>query len=471
MECTWNVTSKVKLAEVKKEMGNSVYHMQNYQQAIRHYTEAIELCPHSPIYYGNRSACYIMLRQYDLGLRDARKAVILDRSFAKGYMRIVKCGLALDDVTAAITAFSTLRKLSRNNSAIVPEVQKLGSIISSHAKLKKAYHSQDYEKVIFYADRILEHIPCTRFTLLKAESLALSGRYQESQNITNDVLHTDNLNVDALYISGLCLYYQGNIKAAFGYFKYALRLAPRHGDAKNKYKQAKSFIQKMGKGNKAHKQGRFSEAYTNYTEALKIDPSNNAVNMKLLLNKAMVCVMLGRYTEGVEDCSLVLKMNANYPKALLVRAQCYMDLGEFDKAVRDYKKAFEMDRSPETMRLLENAELALKRSKRKDYYNILSVDRNASPDEIKRAYRRKALIHHPDRNVNAPEAERKEHEKKFKEVGEAFETLSSPERKSRYDSQCSEIDSSAHRTGFNKHGTSQFRFRPGHKSYHSFRFE
>jgi DnaJ family protein C protein 7 len=61
------------------------------------------------------------------------------------------------------------------------------------------------------------------------------------------------------------------------------------------------------------------------------------------------------------------------------------------------------------------------------------VHRNASPDEIKKAYRKKVLIHHPDRHVNASEAEGKEGEKNFKEVGEAFATLSSPESRACYD--------------------------------------
>lgn len=65
---------------------------------------------------------------------------------------------------------------------------------------------------------------------------------------------------------------------------------------------------------------------------------------------------------------------------------------------------------------------------RRDYYAILGVARNAGMDEIKRAYRTSALKHHPDRNPDDPEAERR-----FKEVVEAYETLSDPESRKRYD--------------------------------------
>lgn len=51
--------------------------------------------------------------------------------------------------------------------------------------------------------------------------------------------------------------------------------------------------------------------------------------------------------------------------------------------------------SIETKRLLAEAKLALKKSKRKDYYKILGIDKDASTDDIKKAYRKRALVHHP----------------------------------------------------------------------------
>ena len=65
----------------------------------------------------------------------------------------------------------------------------------------------------------------------------------------------------------------------------------------------------------------------------------------------------------------------------------------------------------------------------KDLYAVLGVSKNASTEEIKKAYRKIAMKHHPDRNPNNKEAETK-----FKEAAEAYETLSSPEKKQHYDS-------------------------------------
>ncbi len=72
-------------------------------------------------------------------------------------------------------------------------------------------------------------------------------------------------------------------------------------------------------------------------------------------------------------------------------------------------------------------------AEKRDYYEVLEVAKTATADEIKKAYRKKAIQFHPDKWSNASEAERKEAEDKFKEAAEAYEVLSDPQKRQRYD--------------------------------------
>ena len=65
---------------------------------------------------------------------------------------------------------------------------------------------------------------------------------------------------------------------------------------------------------------------------------------------------------------------------------------------------------------------------KKDYYEVLGVEKNATEQDIKKAYRKLAMKYHPDRNKDNKEAE-----EKFKEVSEAYEVLSDSDKKAQYD--------------------------------------
>ena len=73
--------------------------------------------------------------------------------------------------------------------------------------------------------------------------------------------------------------------------------------------------------------------------------------------------------------------------------------------------------------------MELKKASRKDLYKIIGVEKDADDGQIKKAYRKLAIVHHPDKNPEDESAA-----ERFKDIGEAYETLSDPEKRARYDS-------------------------------------
>lgn len=70
---------------------------------------------------------------------------------------------------------------------------------------------------------------------------------------------------------------------------------------------------------------------------------------------------------------------------------------------------------------------------KRDYYEVLGIEKGANETEIKKAYRKAAMKYHPDKMANVSEAEKKEAEEKFKEINEAYQVLSDAQKRQQYD--------------------------------------
>ncbi|XP_055713656.1 dnaJ homolog subfamily C member 7 [Phlebotomus papatasi] len=425
----------ISLAEKKKDLGNEQYKIKNYSAALKLYSDAISLCPNLPAFFGNRAACHMMLGDYKQALSDARQAIDLDPSFEKGFIRIAKCCLMLGDLVGVEQAVKALLNLEPRSNVLNAEIQSVLQLRDLEAKSVISYDKKDFRTTVFQMDSALKIAPaCQRYKLLKAECLALLGRVEEANDIAVNVMKTDSTAADAVFVRGLCLYYLDNLDKSVIHFQRTLSLDPDHQKAKVWRVKTRQLKEKKDHGNELFKAGKFREAHVAYSEALQIDEGNKEVNSKLYYNRALMSYKLDSKKDSVKDCNSALNIKSDYLKAILLRAKCHNELEEYEECVRDYEQALKLEKTQEIKGMLRDAKLALKRSKRKDYYKILGVGKNATDDEIKKAYRKRALIHHPDRHANSTDDEKKEQEKKFKEVGQAYSVLSDPQKKARYDS-------------------------------------
>lgn len=428
------VVDKTILALQKKEEGNKAYGTKEYRKAIDLYTEAIDLDPSCAAYYANRSAALMMVEQYNKALDDARKAFTLDTNFVKAYLRAAKCYIATGQTNNARITLQTAQNIEPKNKSILDELKNVQVMTDFESQSANAYLSKDYRKIEYCMRRLLEYAPnCLSYRGLQAECLALTGKYGDAQIIANDILRKDAHHSEALYVRGLCLYYQDQTERAYKLFQQLLKIAPDFKKARDAYKRAKLLETTKEEGNTAFRNGNYIEALSLYSKALEIDPCNKSTNSKLYCNRATVNFKLKKLEDSIKDCTNAIDLDPTYLKAYLRRAKSYMDAEQYEEAVRDYEKITKMDHNHEYRKLLKEAKLELKKSKRKDYYKILGVSKTASEQEIKKAYKKEALKHHPDRHSDADEAKKKEEEHLFKDVSEAYNVLSDSNKRMRYD--------------------------------------
>ncbi|XP_013374742.1 PREDICTED: dnaJ homolog subfamily C member 7 isoform X4 [Chinchilla lanigera] len=309
-------------AESFKEQGNAYYAKKDYNEAYNYYTKAIDTCPKNASYYGNRAATLMMLGRFREALGDAQQSVRLDDGFVRGHLREGKCHLSLGNAMAACRSFQRALELDHKNAQAQQEFNNANAVMEYEKIAETDFEKRDFRKVVFCMDRALEFAPaCHRFKILKAECLAMLGRYPEAQSVASDILRLDSTNADALYVRGLCLYYEDCIEKAVQFFVQALRMAPDHEKACAACRNAKALKAKKEDGNKAFKDGNYKLAYELYTEALAIDPNNIKTNAKLYCNRGTVNSKLRKLDEAIADCTRAVTLDDTYIKAYLRRAQ------------------------------------------------------------------------------------------------------------------------------------------------------
>lgn len=105
----------------------------------------------------------------------------------------------------------------------------------------------------------------------------------------------------------------------------------------------------------------------------------------------------------------------------------------FDEAVGDYASAKEIDPTIKDIeQKLKYSQQETKKAKKKDYYEILGVAKDADDATIKKAYKKMALKYHPDRNCENDE-QKEMAAKKFKEINEAMQILGDPQKRKQHD--------------------------------------
>jgi DnaJ family protein C protein 7 len=265
-----------------------------------------------------------------------------------------------------------------------------------------------------------------KWQLMRGEAHLRMGNVNalgEAQNVAMSLLRNNNQDPDALVLRGRILYAQGENEKAIQHFRQALSCDPDFKDAVKNLRMVQKLERMKEEGNAAFKAGRYQEAIDTYGKALEVDPANKNTNSKILQNRALCNSRLKNWKPAIADCDKALELDPSYTKARKTRAKALGESGNWQEAVREYKAIQEANPSePGIAKDIRNAELEEKKSKRKDYYKILGIEKDATETTIKKAYRKLAIVHHPDKNPGDEEAA-----ERFKEIQEAHETLSDAE--------------------------------------------
>ena len=422
--------------EVLKEKGNALFKEKRYEDAINYYERAIKINNSIEVLYSNKGTCEKCLQKYKEAIRDYKKALEINPKNTKNLNRLASVYIIVGNLGEAKMTQQKALNFEPNNSAYKEQMGTIEKIIEDEEKMREKINEQKFDEAEEICKKLIEKV--SDFSDLKKHYIKIlieNVKLQDALAFINKEINFEDKMKDPEfdYLIALTLYYDGQYEKA----KKQINIMKKKKNFDEKTEQLLKKVNEIegvkNKANEIFKQKKYEEAIEEYTKVLEFDPQNKKFNSLILANRALCYQKLKKNTEALRDSNQSIKLNPFYARGYVKRGNVYMELNMYDDARADFQKAKELDPSVSGIEgYLNDAKNQAEKARKRDYYAILGIDRNANEHEIKRAYKKMAMKYHPDRNAESEET-KKMAEKKFIDVNDAYSVLSDPKKKSMYD--------------------------------------
>ena len=419
-----------------KELGNNQFKNKNYTSAIDYYTRGIEYNSSEPALYANRATCYKCLGKYRESVNDYKRAIQLNPRNTKNLKKLSSVYIILGNFGEAQILLQKCCNLEPYDSSHNFELNRAKKMVEDYEKINEKVKEQRWEDVEEESKKLLNDAPSFKELqkIYIQACLELCKFNPVIEYINNSVSsYTKSRDEEFNYLLAKTYYFKGDYDLA----KREITNLIRQGFNDDKYAKLKRHIDNINNAkaiaNTYFKNKNYDQAITEYTKLLEFDPENKNFMSIILTNRALCLKKQGKNMEALKDVDQAIQYNPNYSTAYIRRALIYEELKMFDDAKSDLSKAKELDpRNSKIDGYMNEANQKAEQARNRDYYQILGVNRNATPAEIKKAYRKLALKYHPDRNSES-EQTKKVAQRKFQDVSDAYCVLSDPKKKEMFD--------------------------------------
>ncbi|KAK4276298.1 hypothetical protein QN277_019262 [Acacia crassicarpa] len=462
--------------------------------------------------YSNRAATRMSLGRMRDALKDCILAAEIDPNFLRVQLRAANCYLALGEVEDSLQYFKRClqtgagvcvdRKIAVEASDGLQKAQKVLEFINHSVELLQRRMTSDTDSALeqikealmisSYSEKLLE---------MKAEALFMLCKFEEVIQLCEQTLGSAEKNFCSLDADGEVMNLDDSKLPKSFYFRLwrcSMKLKSyfhlgKLEEGLSSLEEQEKAVSSMNKsnvfesliplaaivrkllrhktaGNEAFQAGRHAEAVEHYTAALSCNVESRPFAAVCFCNRAAAHTALGQITDAIADCCLAIALDVNYLKALSRRATLYEKIRDYAQAACDLRRLVSIlnervndkdnqhgisDRSYNYVNDLKQNSIRLSEMEEEarkdvplDMYLILGVEPSISTSDIKKAYRKAALRHHPDKASQSlarsdngddqmwkdiAEEVRRDADRLFKMIGEAYAVLSDPAKRARYD--------------------------------------
>ncbi|KAJ4291508.1 Tetratricopeptide repeat and J domain-containing co-chaperone dnj1 [Collariella sp. IMI 366227] len=416
--------------------------------ALVYYDAAIARDPTNYLTFFKRATTYLSLGRTSLATDDFEKVLSLKPGFEGAHAQLGKLRARIGDWDGATDHYKKAKKTEE--IASVEEAKGAAALAEAAAK------EENWEECMKQADdAILVANRALGLRELRARCAFERGSLERGIGDLQHILQMKPGDTGPhVRISAIQFYALGELQEGMASIRKCLHSDPDSKECKRLLKIEKMVEKVVAKATKAVEKNQYMTAVrqlvpTADDEGLikevkdqvhvlredgTIPKAASNVLISRLVAMACQCYYESNSKKAKEYCEESLQLDSTSLYGLLHRAKHLLDAEDYDASISTLHKASEAhpDKTDILNPLLQKAQVALKRSKTKDYYKVLNVAQDADERQIKSAYRKLSKVHHPDKAAKQG-LTKEDAEKKMAAINEAYEVLSNPELRARFD--------------------------------------
>lgn len=415
--------------------GDAAFIKLKYADAIKFYTSAINQDPGNVRALYKRSSVYQQRKSFREAMSDLNEVIQNDPDY---HLAIVARGKLNKDMGKFEQAKQDLQRvtgLKKASTSKAKAQKELDDIILVEEYYKNGLNfaeNSNFEMAKEQLTKAIEKAPQWTLPRLARAKISFSTKsYADIIDDTLKILKVKNNDVDAMQMRAKAFRYLGELDSAEKIYQGCLTWDSSNVICKEAFQGLKRWRELLHSAEKRLENNLPKLAIQDIEQCLNYDPEWDFFKSKLISLKAKALLKQNNFNESLALCEEILAKEEN-SEVYIIKGDIYLAKENFDEAVRQYEKAVNLGDN-KAQEKLRNAQKQQKMAARKDYYKILDLKKTASANEIKKAYRSKSFIYHPDKMKNASPEEKEAANKKMKDIGEAYAVLSDPDKKATYD--------------------------------------
>ncbi|KAI3858134.1 hypothetical protein MKX03_022453 [Papaver bracteatum] len=419
------------MAEEAKAKGNAAFSSGNFTEAIKFFTQAIELAPTNHVLYSNRSAAYASLHQYTEALTDAEKTVEIKPDWSKGYSRLGAAQIGLGNFDEAISAYKKGLEIDPNNEGLKSGLSDAQASAMSKSRSSSNPFGKIFDRPDLWAKLMAD--PSTRMYLQQPDFVQMIQNIQKNPDMVNLYMNDQRM----MAVLGVLL--NINMRTAnpdemmekdgdmgFKAAESESKILPERkqppppqpkqkepepepmdipDEEKEAMEKKKESLKEKELGTAAYKKKDFETAVEHYTRAMEL----NDEDISFITNRAAVYLEMGKYEECIKDCDRAVErgreLRSDYKmiaRALTRKGTAFVKMAktsqDYAPAIEAFQKALTEHRNPDTLKKLNEAEKAKKDLEQQEYFDpkLADEEREKGNDFFKQQKYPEAVSHYTE---------------------------------------------------------------------------